>query len=1492
VANEDGINRLYRNDWDPANVGGQMTFTMTTSVVSELDWPSRGCCWGDYDNDGDLDLFVAIRFHNNFLYQNNGNSNNWINIRCVGTASNWSAIGARVSLKATFRGASVWQTREISGQTGRYGQNSLNAEFGLADAVKIDSIRVRWPSGTVQEIADVEVNQFITITEPQFVPMTNEPIVNDGGRSFGCSWGDYDNDGDQDVFVANYGENNFLYKNDGTTGFIPITTGDIVTDGGNSQSGAWGDYDNDGDLDLFVCNLGVNYLYKNKGGDQNVTFTRMTTGPIATDDNLSKGSCWGDYDNDGDLDLFVANYGSQNNSLYRNDPDPPDPESLGQTTKDSGSGQAPSSGAGRIFTPITTGIIVTDGGDSYGCNWVDYDNDDDLDLFVSNIGFNFLYRNDGPDESGEQEILFTRLTQNALVTNEKNSIGGSWGDYDSDGDLDVYVTWQTFGSDVGDNLFRNDGADLSHPGEVKFSPVAIAGVEGAAGASWGDYDNDGDLDLMAARNGDNVLFRNDGKDIFTRITDGAIVNDGGNSQGTGWADFDNDGTLDLFVANNNENNFLYKTTKSRNHWLNIRLEGRTSNRSGIGARVTVMAVIDGFYVEQMREISTQTGYLSQNSLNAEFGLGDATIVDSIQVEWPLGAVNRYDNVPISQFLTLVENNRPGIAHEIPVTTLSSDTTEFVLDLKADSIFIDLDGDELTYTLTSSDTNIAKADISEGVLTVTLVDEKAPGKAVITIEADDGRVDDGRGDTEILRFAVNRPPLFLGKLPSKTFFQSHSVREFIEDLTTVFFEFDTGDKLEFKVSSDNSTITTAWVEHPVLYVALGDSEGTAIIRVTADDGNGGVADAEFRVTNKLSNDPPVVSSTIPNITLLVDGQSFTKNLNDIFVDADGDPLNFIPRSTDNSVAFARILKDTLLVVEPHSQGKATITVRAFDPVGEEASIRFEVEVLPSFRPDITHTPIISHNSGLPVSIEANITDDEDSLAIAILNYRTGGDADFVSVLMTESDNAGYFNASIPAAAVTSRGAEYFIYAEDVHGVERRKPESGVISIQVGVGVGLTKTNAQPGGNEKTDYRLISIPLELDNQDPGAVLEDDLGEYNPTEWRFIQWVSSSGELTKPEYPNTTPMEPGKAFWLIVKTSGKIIDSGAGSTVSTSKRFEIELNRGWNLIANPFNFSSFAEDTLSNGGEFDMYYYDGEYSDALDPNTTELQPFEGYAVHSEYADTMLIKANPYDTMSVLSREIVTEEDQVLWSIRIRASCRNARDNNNVAAVTKNASREWDRLDHPEPPGVGEYVSVYFPHTDWERYSRHFSTDIRPEFSDGDEWEFEVKTNIHDVVNLTFKGLETIPADYEVWLVDKTLKIKSNLRHKNSYSAAGRGEDNPKNLTLVVGRQDYMANKLIEFQLVPTTVELSHNFPNPFNPSTTIRYGLPNPNRTTLTVYNILGKKVKTLINSELMEAGYHAAVWDGRDDAGRAVANGTYIIRMQAGSFVQVRKMLLLE
>ena len=497
-----------------------------------------------------------------------------------------------------------------------------------------------------------DVHSFKIVTDSLFTKVKTGEIVTDVASSSGCSWGDYDNNGFHDLFVANWDAHldNF-YRNKGNGTFQKIAG---IFSGTNlySTSSIWADFDNDKDLDLFITTLsGNNILYENSGDE---SFNKITNTIIASEGGNSRTSSWCDYDNDGNLDLFVSNRYGYDNFLYCN---------MGNGT----------------FSKITEGAIVNDGGNSTGCCWGDYDNDGDMDLFVANASFepNYLYQNRGNG-------LFDKINIGEIVTDVASSSGGCWGDYDNDGDLDLFVTNSGFQNNF---LYVNNGDGTFYR---KTDGIIVKDGGDSNGSSWIDFDNDGDLDLFVVnRNGeDNFFYSNNGDGTFTKIANSIVACDDGNSNGAAWCDVDNDGDLDLVVANSNQqNNFFYLNKGNENHWINFRLKGNISNSYGIGAKLRIMTMVNDKPVWQMQEISGQA-YTSQNSINAEFGLGDATVIDSVLIYWPSKILQTLTNIGVDQFL-VIEKPMPIALKVGSVTANPNDTVKVPIFAKfpTDAYFI-------------------------------------------------------------------------------------------------------------------------------------------------------------------------------------------------------------------------------------------------------------------------------------------------------------------------------------------------------------------------------------------------------------------------------------------------------------------------------------------------------------------------------------------------------------------------------------------------------------------------------------------------------------------------------------------------------------------------------------------------------------------------------------------------------------------------------------
>ena len=450
---------------------------------------------------------------------------------------------------------------------------------------------------------------------------------------------------------------------------------DLPTD---SYGGYWADIDNDGDEDLAINNLQASLtgrsvdLHENLG---NGTFSRLINAGMPTADG-PRNIAWADYDNDGDLDFYVGDAAFNTatdfkGDFYRNNGDktftrvPLDQLADGGVWADYDndgfvdlfivdSGQPTS-----VYRNNQNGTFsVVPGMFNQGADWTlafaDIDNDRDLDLLQvgrnGDITRNNLWRNNG-------NSTFTEMTTSAVnTTNMGSARGASWADFDNDGDLDLFAPSATPAQPS--RFFMNDGTGNF----TAQTALSVLGVNVATSASaLGDVDNDGDVDLIinnsVTGNVGTRLFLNNGNGSFTQVSVGvqSFLNVSTLAH-LSMGDYDNDGFLDLVAATFNtlQAPALYRNTGNSNHWVKFKLTGLQSNRSAIGARVEMVA--GG--MKQIREVTTQTGLAAQNSLIQHFGTAGNTVVDTVRIYWPAGNVQELVNLPTDQLYEIEESLSP------------------------------------------------------------------------------------------------------------------------------------------------------------------------------------------------------------------------------------------------------------------------------------------------------------------------------------------------------------------------------------------------------------------------------------------------------------------------------------------------------------------------------------------------------------------------------------------------------------------------------------------------------------------------------------------------------------------------------------------------------------------------------------------------------------------------------------------------------------------
>ncbi|MDE0684462.1 MAG: CRTAC1 family protein [Candidatus Poribacteria bacterium] len=490
----------------------------------------------------------------------------------------------------------------------------------------------------------------------------------------GAGFADIDNDGDIDLYVVNIphslvqdvhpdSKTNVLYRNNGDGTFTDITDTAGVGHQGYGMGCVFADYDGDGNIDLYVTNYGANVLYRNNGDG---TFRDVTTTADVGCELWSTGAAFADVDGDNDLDLYVCNYVTY------------DLEKLEQMQEESlQSGKpVPSALNPHVFAPqdnvfyrnngdgtfrdATAELgIAAPGGRSMQCLFSDFDNDNDLDLYVANdTSVNYVYRNAG-------DGTFTDVSDESWAADFRGSMGLTAGDYDSDGDVDLFMShWVDEENALYRNLLKEDAAS-EHIRFVDESYSAMLAEVGIKQIGWGtalfDYDNDGDLDIFVTNGSTfqelknpevlipqaDALYRNDDDGTFTDVSESTGIAALATRVGRGatFGDYDNDGDVDIFIVNNHAPPTLLRNDGgNRNNWLHVELVGADGNRNAIGAKIQLKTADR----TQIREIYAGDSYMSTNSFIAEFGVGNTTQIETLQVTWVNGDTQARHNRPANQ----------------------------------------------------------------------------------------------------------------------------------------------------------------------------------------------------------------------------------------------------------------------------------------------------------------------------------------------------------------------------------------------------------------------------------------------------------------------------------------------------------------------------------------------------------------------------------------------------------------------------------------------------------------------------------------------------------------------------------------------------------------------------------------------------------------------------------------------------------------------------
>lgn len=552
-------------------------------------------------------------------------------------------------------------------------------------------------AGDPPEVVFADVTEAAGIRFRQFGGVRTSQLPEDMGS--GAAWGDFDRDGWPDLFVVAIAEplptgdpasggdageaatRSVLYRNLGDGTFEDVTDASRIDHRRTGMGAAWADYDNDGFLDLVVTSYGHTALYHNEGDG---TFRDVSD--RAGMDRLAgfwTGAAWGDYDRDGRLDLYVTGYVRYSPGAFSGagarQYDVEVPATLNPSSfRPERNLLFRNRGDGTFREVGETAGVANREGRSLGAVWADFDGDGWLDLYVANdVSDNVMYRNLGDGS-------FEDVSHRALIADYRGAMGLGVGDWDDDGDPDLFITHWV----AQENALFSNRRDTSAEGETRLRFLDEADRVGLGQIAlefigWGtgfvDYDNDGRLDLFVT-NGSTFqkpddparlvpmrdqLFWNRGAgegffDVSARS--GPYMSEAHVGRGAAFADYDVDGDVDVLVVNQGDRPVLLRNDGGNSAgWVRLALEGRSSPRTPVGAAVRVRT---GDRV-QHRWLGIQTSYLSAHEPVVQIGLGAAAGIDSLEVVWPSGRRQVWVDLPARGTLTLTEGEASASGRRAP-----------------------------------------------------------------------------------------------------------------------------------------------------------------------------------------------------------------------------------------------------------------------------------------------------------------------------------------------------------------------------------------------------------------------------------------------------------------------------------------------------------------------------------------------------------------------------------------------------------------------------------------------------------------------------------------------------------------------------------------------------------------------------------------------------------------------------------------------------------
>lgn len=1438
-------------------------FETQPSWSSDPRYASRSVALGDLDGDGDLDAVFGNDGQSNTAYRNVGGAlilesePYWASDRADDTYG--VALGdldgdgdldlvcgntrepnsAYLNKQGTFSTSPDWSS-QLSSATWEVALGDVDGDGDL------DLVCGNWGESNT-----LYLNQSAPLaSEPSWLSELESPTTD-------TALGDIDGDGDLDLACGNYNAASALYRNDevGLSFQLDWASSLIVP----TTAVALADLDDDGDLDLACANLfSENEWYRNEGGVPG-------SSPAWTDSARarSRAVAAGDVNGDGNTDLAFGNV-SEPSTIYRSD------QGTFSTTPD--------------WLSETTYA-------TYDLGWADVDGDGDPDL-VSGSGSveqpNVLYLNVGGS-----------LDSTAWMSDVAGDTRGiALGDLlDADGDPDLVCA----NSGQANTLYRNENGELSD------SPNwSTESQEASEDVALGDLDGDGDLDIVFANFGEaNTAYRNDNGTLarqpFWRTVP---AND---SRSVSLGDLDGDGDLDAVFGNYLQSNTVYEGLRAPvfrhgpispryqlpNNGAHLRHVAVTADSVSVNLRHVSFTAIDvesdPFFLAveyQFRgdptwhpaDTEASSGRLGPLSSSPSGVAGEFDwSVDRMPVD-PRSVVLRLRVVEIPWKVSLIQHVAPYLCPVGPITPRRPvlATTTGSLELPTVSL-----GDTVSTVFTIENQGNEPLQVS-GILLPSTEMATTPAPPFEVGVGESWQVELMLAPREILvpgdslRIASNDPanPSF-----------PLAVRTDIRDL-----------------DYETVLLTSTGV------LPLGEAASLEVRPAP-----------EVRLELGRLFFRPIEAT-----------ESFTAIS---FAPLAGDFIAIIPGEsvTERGLEY---------YVEVENSG----VIRRDPPTAPDTLFSAAVAQPNSVATSARPTAGAGFLEGVAITVQVGLAQGA-KFESGFLYFRPGGTAAYDS---TAIERAGLLlEGVIPDSVVTARGVEYWarvVTATRTLTDPPAMPGEQPRFVQTTVPT-LAEPSTRPGGR----YRMISVPLQFGPEFRGNFadllsdqreFQSNAGTFDPAVWRSFRYLGTAyAELTESAGAEFRP-EPGRAFWLISRSAHQVDTAPvAGLSTPTGEPYAIPVAPGWNQIGDPFAFpvawaSITGTETISDRFAFDSNL--GTIGQYLDEPPEVLVPFEGYFIYNDADQPVTLLVPPIEApqpesalfgpsafgsppaaspplgppliesvpvgsppfeLSVVepsppaAHQTMAGDPGTGWMVRITARQENRSDDAVVLGVRSGSPSGAAPPDRRHPPPVpGDWVQLSSCRANGRPYPGQYRRDLRSPGEEGYEWDLELRTRTPAAtIRLSgWKGAE-LASGLCLVILDLEQSVRLEIEQPE-YEVLSFGPDRAYRLSLIAGTREYVDGRIPARLEAPTAVVLDPNAPNPFHSATRLRFGLPAVTTVSLLIYNVRGERVATLLDGRTLSAGFHTAIWDGRDDGGRSAASGVYFSRLRVADRILKRRIVL--